>query len=43
LLERRGLIQATAVRKELAREVPFFAPLTGALGEYGVQLGSEGK
>jgi len=40
LLERRGLIQATAVRQELAREVPFFAPLAiGHLGEFGVKLG----
>jgi NADH-quinone oxidoreductase subunit G len=40
LLERRGLIQATAVRQELAREAPFFAPLAvGELGEYGVKLG----
>ena len=40
LLERRGLIQATAIRQELAREVPFFAPLAvGNLGEFGVKLG----
>jgi NADH-quinone oxidoreductase subunit G len=39
LLERRGLIQAAAVRQELARAVPFFAPLAGELGEYGVKLG----
>jgi NADH-quinone oxidoreductase subunit G len=40
LLERRGLIQATAVRQELAREAPFFAPLAaGNLGEFGVKLG----
>jgi NADH-quinone oxidoreductase subunit G len=40
LLERRGLIQATAIRQELAREIPFFAPLAaGNLGEYGVKLG----
>ncbi len=38
LLERRGLIQAAAVRQELAREVPFFAPLAGELGEFGVKL-----
>ena len=38
LLERRGLIQASAVRQELAREVPFFAPLAaGKLGEFGVR------
>lgn len=42
LLERRGLLQATALRQELAREVPFFAPLaTGALGEFGVLLGAK--
>ena len=40
LLDRRGLIQATAIRQELAREVPFFAPLAvGNLGEFGVKLG----
>jgi NADH-quinone oxidoreductase subunit G len=40
LLDRRGLIQATAIRQELAREVPFFAPLArGSLGEFGVKLG----
>ena len=39
LLGRRGLLQAAAIRKELAREVPFFAPLAaGKLGEYGVRL-----
>jgi NADH-quinone oxidoreductase subunit G len=40
LLERRGLIQVKAVRQELAREIPYFAPLAvGALGEFGVRLG----
>lgn len=39
LLERRGLIQAKAIREEVAREIPFFAPLAGELGEYGVKLG----
>jgi NADH-quinone oxidoreductase subunit G len=40
LLGRRGLIQAIAVRQELAREIPFFAPLAvGSLGEFGVKLG----
>ena len=40
LLERRGLIQASAIRQELAREVPFFAALAvGDLGEFGVKLG----
>jgi NADH-quinone oxidoreductase subunit G len=39
LLERRGLIQATVVRQELAREIPYFAPLAvGNLGEFGVKL-----
>jgi NADH-quinone oxidoreductase subunit G len=40
LLDRRGLIQASAIRQEMAREVPFFAPLANAdLGEYGLKLG----
>jgi NADH-quinone oxidoreductase subunit G len=40
LLERRGLLHAPTIRKELAAEVPFFAPLAvGDLGEYGVPLG----
>jgi NADH-quinone oxidoreductase subunit G len=40
LLDRRGLIQASAIRQELAREVPFFAPLAaGKLGESGIHLG----
>jgi NADH-quinone oxidoreductase subunit G len=40
LLERRGLLHAPTIRKELAAEVPFFAPLAvGDLGEYGVRLG----
>jgi NADH-quinone oxidoreductase subunit G len=43
LLERRGLIQASAVRQELAREVPYFAPLAAEIGEYGVKLGSDAK
>lgn len=43
LLERRGLIQAAAVRQELAREIPFFAPLAGAMGEFGVKLGGDAK
>jgi NADH-quinone oxidoreductase subunit G len=39
LLERRGLIQAVAIREQLAQEVPFFAPLArGPLGEHGVKL-----
>lgn len=41
LLERRGLLHAPTIRKELAAEVPFFAPLSvGDLGEYGVRLGA---
>ncbi|MBM3993556.1 MAG: 2Fe-2S iron-sulfur cluster binding domain-containing protein [Planctomycetes bacterium] len=40
LLGRRGLIQATKIRQELAAEIPFFAPLAvGDLGEFGVKLG----
>jgi NADH-quinone oxidoreductase subunit G len=40
LLERRGLLHSPTIRKELAAEVPFFAPLSvGDLGEYGVRLG----
>jgi NADH-quinone oxidoreductase subunit G len=39
LLGRRGLLSAAAIRKELAREVPYFAALaSGDLGEYGVPL-----
>lgn len=41
LMDRRGLIQARAVRAELAREVLFFAPLAGELGPDGIRLGSE--
>jgi NADH-quinone oxidoreductase subunit G len=40
LLERRGLAHAPTLRAELAREVPYFAPLAdGEVGEYGVMLG----
>jgi NADH-quinone oxidoreductase subunit G len=40
LLERRGLLHADTLRAELARTVPFFAPLgKGDIGEYGVLLG----
>jgi NADH-quinone oxidoreductase subunit G len=40
LLGRRGLLQAAALRQELAREVPYFAPLAaGKLGDHGVKLG----
>lgn len=41
LAERRGLMNASTVRAELAGEVPFFAPLARAdLGEYGIRLES---
>lgn len=39
LLERRGLLHAPTLRKELAAEVPYFAALAGSeLGEYGILL-----
>ncbi|HEY7308211.1 MAG TPA: molybdopterin-dependent oxidoreductase [Gemmataceae bacterium] len=39
LLERRGLAHAPTLRKELAAEVPYFAPLAGGEpGEYGIPL-----
>jgi NADH-quinone oxidoreductase subunit G len=39
LLERRGLVHAPTLRDELAREVPFFAPLAGGkLDDLGVNL-----
>lgn len=38
LLERRGLVHAPTLRKELAAEVPYFAPLAGDLGEHGILL-----
>jgi NADH-quinone oxidoreductase subunit G len=39
LLERRGLLHAATLRKELAAEVPYFAPLAERdLGEYGILL-----
>jgi NADH-quinone oxidoreductase subunit G len=41
LLERRGLMHAPTLRKELAGAVPYFAPLaSGELGEYGISLGT---
>jgi NADH-quinone oxidoreductase subunit G len=41
LMERRGLLHAPTLRAELAREVPYFAPLAqGDLGEHGVFLES---
>jgi NADH-quinone oxidoreductase subunit G len=42
LLERRGLVHVPTLRKELAVEVPYFAPLAGGdLGEYGIHLGKQ--
>ncbi len=38
LLERRGLVHAPTIRAELAKEIAYFAPLAGELGEYGVFL-----
>jgi NADH-quinone oxidoreductase subunit G len=39
LLERRGLIHAESLRKELASEIRWFAPLAvGRPGEYGIPL-----
>ena len=43
LAQRRGLVHAETIRKELAAEIPFFAPLAvGDLGEHGVRLGVSG-
>src|SRR5262249_44829258 len=36
--QRRGLVHAPSLRRELAAEVPFFAPLAGELGEHGIVL-----
>jgi NADH-quinone oxidoreductase subunit G len=39
LLERRGLVHAPTLRKEVAAEIAYFAPLAaGVLGEYGISL-----
>jgi NADH-quinone oxidoreductase subunit G len=38
LLERRGLLHAETIRKELAGEVPYFKPLEKDLGEFGIRL-----
>ena len=39
LLERRGLVHVPTLRKELAAEIPAFAPLAaGELGQYGIHL-----
>jgi NADH-quinone oxidoreductase subunit G len=43
LARRRGLYNAAAVRKELAAEIPFFAPLAADVGAYGVKLGDGTK
>jgi NADH-quinone oxidoreductase subunit G len=43
LLDRRGLVHAPTLRKEMAAEVAYFKPLAGGdLGEYGIQL-DQGK
>jgi NADH-quinone oxidoreductase subunit G len=43
LMERRGLLHAPTLRQELAREVPYFAPLAQAeIGEHGVLLRDQG-
>jgi NADH-quinone oxidoreductase subunit G len=42
LLERRGLFHAATLRKELASQVAYFAPLaSGDLGEFGIKLDSD--
>lgn len=38
LLERRGLLHADTIRKELASAIPYFKGLAGELGEHGVRL-----
>jgi NADH-quinone oxidoreductase subunit G len=40
LMNRHGLIQAAAIRREMALEVPYFAPLANDLGGLGIRLGS---
>ncbi|HVS40121.1 MAG TPA: molybdopterin-dependent oxidoreductase [Gemmataceae bacterium] len=41
LLQRRGLVHAPTLRKELAGEIKYFAPLAGGdIGEYGILLES---
>ncbi len=42
LMERRGLVHAPSLRAELAREVPYFAPLAQEPGDLGVLLDSTG-
>jgi NADH-quinone oxidoreductase subunit G len=39
LAQRRGLFHAPTLRKMLAAEIPFFAPLAGDLSELGTKLG----
>lgn len=39
LLERRGLLHADTIRKELAAEAAYFKPLEGDLGDQGIRLG----
>jgi NADH-quinone oxidoreductase subunit G len=39
LMQRRGLLHAATLRRELAQEIPYFAPLaSGEIGEHGVRL-----
>ena len=38
LMERRGLIQPAEIRREMAQEIPFFAPLAQDLGGLGIRL-----
>jgi NADH-quinone oxidoreductase subunit G len=40
LLQRRGLVHAPTIRKELAAEIAYFAPLAGELDAQGIVLGS---
>ena len=40
LLQRRGLVHAPTIRKELAAEIAFFAPLANELDSEGIVLGS---
>ena len=40
LMQRRGLMHAGTVRKEMAAEIPFFAPLVNELGQQGMVLGA---
>ncbi len=41
LMQRRGLVQASTIRTELAAEIPFFAPLASDLGEHGTVLAAK--